>query len=289
MSSSSNRICLKWNDFQHNTVSYLKELRIGTNFSDVTLVCEGNQQIKAHKIVLTACSPFFSSILNTNTHSHPMIYMRGVMAKHLGAIVDFIYHGEANIHEEDINEFLALANEFQLKGLAGSENKSFYQNNENFMSGIKSKSGRKKGKRGRNEARVKGRRENKQEEEKYVKENKDQMIVEQDDREEDETSIGEHLLVPLNGEKVTIASDITKEDFEIKIMSLMEIVDDGFSNWKCKLCGKKTQVHTRKNDMKRHIESHLEGKTYSCNLCGKSSRTTNALHVHLSKYHKETN
>ena len=52
-----------------------------------------------------------------------MIYMRGVKAKDLVAIVDFIYHGEANIFQEDLDGFLALADELQLKGLATSENK----------------------------------------------------------------------------------------------------------------------------------------------------------------------
>ena len=52
-----------------------------------------------------------------------MLYMRGIKAKDLEAIVDFIYHGEANIYQEDLDGFLALAEELQLKGLATSENK----------------------------------------------------------------------------------------------------------------------------------------------------------------------
>ena len=51
-----------------------------------------------------------------------MIYMRGLKAKDLVAIVDFIYHGEANIFQEDLDGFLALADELQMKGLAGSHN-----------------------------------------------------------------------------------------------------------------------------------------------------------------------
>ena len=46
-----------------------------------------------------------------------MIYMRGMKAKDLIAIVDFIYHGEANVYQEDLEGFLALAEELQLKGL----------------------------------------------------------------------------------------------------------------------------------------------------------------------------
>ena len=51
-----------------------------------------------------------------------MIYMRGVKARDLTAIVDFIYHAEANIYQEDLDGFLALAEELQLKGLRGAQN-----------------------------------------------------------------------------------------------------------------------------------------------------------------------
>ena len=89
--------------------------------SDVTLVCEEDYQIEAHRIVLAACSPFFSALLKKNNHSHPMIYMRGLKAKDLLNVVDFIYHGEANIYQDDLDGFLALADELQLKGPAGSQ------------------------------------------------------------------------------------------------------------------------------------------------------------------------
>ena len=51
-----------------------------------------------------------------------MIYMRGLQAKDLVAMVDFIYYGEANIYQEDLDGFLALAEELQLKGLSGTRN-----------------------------------------------------------------------------------------------------------------------------------------------------------------------
>ena len=118
MTYSSEKFCLKWNDFQQNIVSSYHDLRKDSHFCDVTLVCEEDQQIEAHRIILTACSPFFSTVLKRNKHSHPMIYMRGLKAKDLEAILDFIYHGEANIYQEDLDGFLALAEELQLKGLA---------------------------------------------------------------------------------------------------------------------------------------------------------------------------
>ena len=98
-------------------------LREDLDFSDVTLVCEEDKQIKAHRVILSAYSPFFSTVLKWTKHSHPMIYMRGLKSKDLVAIVNYIYHGEANIYQEDLDDFLALAEELQLKGLAGSTNR----------------------------------------------------------------------------------------------------------------------------------------------------------------------
>ena len=46
--------------------------------------------------------------------------MRGMNARDLGSVVDFLYHGEANVYEEDLNDFLAIAEELHLKGFSGS-------------------------------------------------------------------------------------------------------------------------------------------------------------------------
>ena len=104
--------CPKWNDFEQNIVTSYHDMRKDSDFSDVTLVGEGDQQIEAHKAILAACSPFFSSVLKRNKHVHPLIYMRGVTAKDIVSVVDFIYHGEANIYQEDLDRFLTLAQQF---------------------------------------------------------------------------------------------------------------------------------------------------------------------------------
>ena len=114
---TSEKFCVKSNDFQHHIVSSYQDFREDSDFYDVTLVCEGNQQIEAHRIILTACSPFFSRVLKGNKNYHPMIFMRGVQAMDLAAVVDFIYYGEANIYHRDLDGFLALATDLNLKGL----------------------------------------------------------------------------------------------------------------------------------------------------------------------------
>ena len=94
----------------------------------MTLASEGNHQITAHKVILAASSPFFMEILRSSKHSHPLIYMRGIKTKDIAAIVDFIYHGEAKIHQDDLDAFLALAEELKLKGLTNNKSEeAMYQ------------------------------------------------------------------------------------------------------------------------------------------------------------------
>merc|ERR1712129_3992 len=113
-------LCLKWNDFQENINSALGSFRSDQDFTDVTLACEDGDQVEAHKVILAASSPFFENLLRKNKHPHPLIYMRGVKSEDLVAIVDFLYYGEANIQQTNIEAFLAIAEELKLTGVSGS-------------------------------------------------------------------------------------------------------------------------------------------------------------------------
>ena len=115
----SEKLCLQWNDFQENIKIVFGSLRDDNDFSDVTLACEDGQQVEAHKVILAASSPFFQKLLGRNKHPHPVIYMRGMKSDDLLAIVDFLYRGEADVFQENLDSFLAIAEEFQLKGLTG--------------------------------------------------------------------------------------------------------------------------------------------------------------------------
>ena len=75
--------------------------------------------IEAHKVVLISSSPFFKNLLSKNKHPRPLIYMRGVEFQHLSALVDFLYLGEANVLQDNIDSFLAIATELKLKGFSG--------------------------------------------------------------------------------------------------------------------------------------------------------------------------
>ena len=102
----------------------MKELLMSSDFADVTLVCEDKKQIKAHRNILSACSPVFKEILQIDGSPSSIIYLRGVGSSHMESLLQFIYIGEATIPQDQINEFLSLAKSFDLKDLTEDWEKS---------------------------------------------------------------------------------------------------------------------------------------------------------------------
>ena len=106
-------LCLQWNDFKQNISATFENLRKQPDFTDVSLACEDGQMVEAHRIILVASSPVFQSMLRRSNHNRPLIYLRGISSEDLNAIVDFVYFGETNVREENLNSFLAVAEELQ--------------------------------------------------------------------------------------------------------------------------------------------------------------------------------
>ena len=261
----SEKLCLQWNDFQDNIKSAFGNLRESTDFADVTLACEDGHQIEAHKVVLAASSPFFEAILKRNKHSHPLIYMRGIKPVDLVAMVDFLYFGEANVSQENLDSFLAIAEELQLKGLQGSKDHNEIELN------TKPLPTKPKQNYGTNQMVSDART--------ATKENKSTVLNEQRDevREEENNA----LAIPMSG-------DLQQLDETVKSMmeTSQNLVKDGKRERLgkiCKVCGKEGHA----TDIKRHIEAnHLEGVSISCNHCEKIFRSNRGLREHVSKYHK---
>ena len=87
----------------------------------MTLACEDGHQIEAHKVILSLSSPVFENLLKKNKHNHPMIYMRGMKSEDLIVILDLLYFSEANVYQENLDSFLAIAKELKLNGLTGQD------------------------------------------------------------------------------------------------------------------------------------------------------------------------
>ena len=95
--ASSEKFCLRWNDFESNVSSAFRDIREEKDFFDVTLACDDDSQIQAHKVIIAACSPFFRNILRKNSHQHPLLYLKGVKYKELISVLNFMYQGEVSL------------------------------------------------------------------------------------------------------------------------------------------------------------------------------------------------
>jgi len=264
--STSEKLCLKWNDFQANISESFRDLRGDQEFSDVTLACEGDIQIEAHKIILSASSPFFKSILKKNKHPHPLLFLKGLKNSLLIPILDFIYDGEVNIAHEDLNEFLAAAEDLKVKGLS-EENKMPTQiktpgisNNArnptlspNFPKQMESPNAHAQA---------------------YITSKAD-IKIEHHIEEEG------YSVVEYEPEEMQIVSEYQKNEQAEQIENMIEKYE---GIWTCKACGK---TASQKCNIRSHVETHhLNDFSHHCDICGKSCRSKNALNVHKSTYHR---
>ena len=128
---TTGNFCLEWKDYKDNVSSAFRELRAESNFVDVTLGCSDakGHSLQAHKAILSACSNFFKTMLQEQAFNYPydqnvFIYLKGVSYQDLSHVLDFMYNGEINVASEDLNSFLALAEELQIKGLIKKDSES---------------------------------------------------------------------------------------------------------------------------------------------------------------------
>lgn len=111
------KLCLKWNNHTINLLSVLETFQQKDILVDVTLSCEG-RNIKAHKMVLSACSPYFQKIFLENPCQHPIVIINGMKYDDINAILNFMYKGEVNVSHEGLSSFLQAAEALKVKGLA---------------------------------------------------------------------------------------------------------------------------------------------------------------------------
>ena len=115
--SSPGDYFLNWSHHQDNRTSAFNISRETQQFVDVTLACDDDEQLEAHKIILSASSPFFQNILQRNNHSHPLLYIRGSSKKNMSALLDFMYSGEVTVPQDELEKLMMLARDLKVRGL----------------------------------------------------------------------------------------------------------------------------------------------------------------------------
>jgi len=310
---SSEKFCLKWNDFEANISTAFREIRDDKDFFDVTLACENDEQISAHKVILSACSPFFRNILRRNQHQHPLLYLKGVKYSELLSVLNFMYHGEVNVAQEELNDFLSIAEELRVKGLT--------QGSGGGQQGTK----RPKSPPSSSKPIVPSAKRPRPPD--PIKQPQISAPVDVDDDIQevlpvktepgasssmaspaghlvqaqgghlatyDEEGYGEYSqfeeqqefdgsMVDFNQTGVDGNKDAIVAAIDEQIQMSMVLTPEG--DWSCSVCGKKTKS---KRDLFRHIESlHVENHPgYPCDICGLVKKSSQALRMHVKQTHK---
>merc|ERR1712126_504784 len=245
---TSEKFCLRWNDFERNVSQSFTKLRKESNLFDVTLVSDDQKQVTAHKLVLSACSDFFKNIFNSNTHSHPLIYLDGVGASELNLVLDYIYQGEVQIYQEKLDRFLEIAKKLKLDGLLATDDGP----QEDFAEKIEPELS-----------------QDYQTEEAHVeppKVQKQKTLI-----------IKERALKVLSESFEASASEVDSKFQEL-------VVQEEDKNYRCTVCEKRM---SHKTNMKKHLETHMTGLSYDCQHCGKTFRSSNSRNNHLTVYHNK--
>ena len=267
----SEKLCLKWNDYKDNILTAFVNLREDKDFADVTLACEDGEQVGAHKVILAASSPFFENILKGNKHSHLVILMRGVKSTDLLAILDFLYFGEAKICQDDLESFLAVADDLRLKGLMGPKNEA---------------------KHGGSHLDAQGQFDDTLIQEKPLTTASTKREFPIYKHEKIASSLEYSQEIVAYGHEVKNASlksvfhgDL--QELDEKVITMMERTENknvhGQPIYQCTLCGKKG----KNGQLKNHIEAnHLEGVSIPCHICQIMFRSRRALTTHIYENHR---
>ena len=243
----SEKFSLKWNDFQSNVSRTFSLLRSEQEFFDVSLVSDDQKTMSAHKLVLSASSPYFRQILTHNKHSHPLLCLDGVSSGELQCVLDYIYQGEVLIYQEQLDRFLQVAQRLQLEGLTSKDGDDH---------------------------------------ETKLNETVEEAVIHLDNEDFPETAPMKTENINRKPRKLSLPTIVSNnvsntEEIDQKISEFMVRGDDG--NYSCGYCGK---VDTHVGHMKNHIETHMEGLSFPCQSCDKTFRSRNSLNFHKSRYHR---
>ena len=239
--TGSGTLCLENTEFTRNILKSFQDIRSIQEFSDVTLACE-DDQMEAHRVVLASGSQFFQRIFaRYNSSPKTLVIMRGVKKAQMKSILDFLYCGEASVLEDELQEFLFVANDLGLQGLSSS-NESYVHDEKQFVH----------------------------------KKQRDLETRADTIYEDGEINGGENTGFEGLRPKMTQAFRVTEKPSEtvssadeLKLTEADQesVMEKKNGVWSCKVCGKTTGI--QKGHLREHVRIHMQPSKISCKLCGK--------------------
>ena len=266
----SDKFCLQWNEFQSNVSKSFSSYRDNDDFFDVTLISSDFMKFNAHRIVLSSCSDHFRGLLKQSSGPNLHLILDNVNSKDLTHLLDYVYHGEVALWQENLDSFLEIAQRFKLQGLLlPNGDPNMHQQNQQLAA--------------------------------PPHQNQDQthsiFLTDLQKRHQPKvnTSTVKH-------EKIFLPQRIDideKKQLEVlfpavvnapeNVKELNSKLEESFyqegSVYICKICGKTSGVP---RNMRDHVEIHFEGLRFSCKLCPRAFGSRNNLRVHYKRKHGQT-
>lgn len=312
--ATSEKFCLRWNDFESNISGAFRELREDKDFFDITIACE-DDQVDAHKVILSACSPFFKGVLKKNKHQHPLLYLKGFRFSDLISVLNFMYHGEVNIAQEDLNQFLAAAEDLKIKGLTQNDSATSRTNEEEISKKPISHPSRPMTKSSQKlsySLSHKNVPDDDDEIQEVLPVIKSEPVVLSthnlqqpgmdsfsgdsgsasiqtlaENNTDHELAVGEDYVdydeyenAAFDNSMQMQGMDDANKELDELITSYIHRYDDPLrgSFWQCSVCKKENK---NKSHLKRHVESHVSGYAHKCYICTREFKNRESLRIHL--------
>ena len=243
---------LTWNEYQSNIAKSFSSLRHGNTLNDVTLVSDDNVHISAHKVVLSSCSGYFRDIFSKNIHAHPMLCLVGVSSKEVNHVLDYIYNGQVQIHQDSLDIFLEVAQKFQLEGLIGQTPNEM--SNDNLKAELK------------NNIEVPNFLNN--------------IVMPNNTYDNEVMTNKKELSTAL---ETALVSEMFSNIGELDSRINEEIFRNNDGSWQCGRCPK---ISRNKGHIREHFEIHIEGLSFPCQFCDTTCRSRHSLRTHHRTHRK---
>ena len=259
-----------WQNFSEHLQLMFKDLYEEGKHSDVTLVCDDQTQFKAHKIVLSACSPVFKNIIDNNPSQHPLIYLRGIQSSEMETILQFMYLGEGITFSERMEEFIKVAKDLEMKeirNIVEMQNDEEQLDDKIFpddetMESVKE------------DTQVKG-KEN-------IRTSKSVQCLECEALFSSKPHMLRHFRNKHEGIKYSCNQCDHQANTKTHLQTHIQSKHDGI-RYPCNQCDFKA---SQKSSLQTHVQSKHEGIRYPCNLCDHRASQKGDLLKHIKSKHE---
>ncbi|XP_076686412.1 uncharacterized protein LOC143378499 [Andrena cerasifolii] len=111
---------LTWNNHLANLSGLFEGLYKSGSLTDTTLACQGGM-LRAHRLVLAACSPYFERVFKEHYGEQPILILKGVAVEEMECLLDFMYRGSIDVAEEHLPSLIKTATDLEIRGLSGDQ------------------------------------------------------------------------------------------------------------------------------------------------------------------------